>query len=211
MKTCEFCNEFSSYPNSKFGKTYKDEKIINRIVANSINFVVLPTIAQLVPNSYLVLPKKHYETYAQVPSEYYDELLSLVCKIEQKLNKNVILFEHGAKSCTDSGCGIYHAHIHIVPINSDFDYSQLVGEDAKRENDFHKLMYSLSQSPNYIFYRENNGNYFYNTLCEHNRGMFISQYFRRWLHKKFQLNNGWNWNDYNFVEKSVLDAIENMK
>ncbi|ACF45688.1 conserved hypothetical protein [Prosthecochloris aestuarii DSM 271] len=210
MKNCEFCTELSSFSLSRIGEIYKDENIKNRIVAESNNFIVMPTIAPIVPYSYLVLPKEHYETYAQIPSNYYNELLALIENVRNKLDRNVILFEHGAKSCTNSGCGVYHAHIHIVPIVSDFNHNCLVGQNSSGVKDFYELMEILKNNSNYIFYRDNKSDLFYNTSNIQNSDLFVSQYLRRWLQKTQHINKNWDWKSCNIVEKEVLNAIEYM-
>jgi len=84
------------------------------------HFVVVPSIGAVVPGWVLVLPKVHALSIAEVPRDQRNELKVLI-----KCTKNLVekqfgratLFEHGA-STRDSliGCGVDHAHLHIVPL-----------------------------------------------------------------------------------------------
>lgn len=208
MDFCEFCDEFKSFPDSRIGKIYGKEGLRSRIVDSTGNFAAIPTIGPIIPNSYLVLPFQHYETFARIPSSLYDESLQLINQVERKIGKKCILFEHGAQKCTNSGCGIYHAHIHIVPILSDFSHSEIVGEHALIGSNFADAMHTLSCAANYVLYRNNNGFFFFNEYGIDRQEIFTSQFFRKWLHKRFSSSKSWNWRDYNSVENDVMKALE---
>lgn len=209
MSSCEFCEELNSFGKSRIGKTYRGS-LSSRIVYSSESFFIVPTIAPIVSRSYLILPKEHHESYSSIAPEFYSELEETINKFEEKISRDVILFEHGAKSCTGSGCGIYHAHIHIVPIESVFSPDKLVGVTAKCAGSLSDTLKVLQQNDNYILYRDNNCNFYYNTPQNTEDRRFVSQYFRRWLTDYLALEKEWDWKKYVHAEEAVIDAVTSL-
>ncbi len=214
MRNCRFCTEIESFKDSIFNQVYAFKSLENRIVLQSNNFIVIPSLAQLIPYSYMIIPKEHIETTAEVNSEYYSELLDLASKVESKLNRNCILFEHGAGLFTGSGCGIYHAHVHIIPIKSNFRVSELLGVKYFNFDDFTEMMEMLRTSNNYVFYRDSKGKYYckiHENSDESDLFIFQSQFLRKWIISKFNLNKEWDWKMTNDVEKEVLNSLKLFK
>jgi diadenosine tetraphosphate (Ap4A) HIT family hydrolase len=88
----------------------------------SNNFVAVPSLGQLVPGHMLLLPRRHVTSFGELGIEYRREALALYTNVRHMLSRRyspVVSFEHG--SCRDAvsgGCGILHAHVHIVPLGS---------------------------------------------------------------------------------------------
>ena len=92
-----------------------------RIVFSTDNFVALPSLAPLVEGHMLLLPKNHITSLAQLTSDQMEEfknLLKFVCRKINKLWSGPIIFEHGVGSGKTGGCGVTHAHLHLVPLSS---------------------------------------------------------------------------------------------
>src|SRR5438094_806896 len=113
LSRCEFCDELADPRSSRFGWIYAG-KVHSRIIFNQDGFVVMPTLGQLFMGSLLILPSEHFETMAQLPASRVKSLVALLTQIERRMQPlgRPVLFEHGAKCSTGSGCGIYHAHMH---------------------------------------------------------------------------------------------------
>ena len=75
--SCEFCSELKSFKESRVGKIYNNH-VNNRIIKESENFFVIPTIGQIIPGSLLILPKEHFETFSQIPMNLITESFSLI-------------------------------------------------------------------------------------------------------------------------------------
>src|SRR5688572_7165034 len=112
--SCEFCTELTQDPNSRFKRLYSTQ-LPSRIIKRSDGFVVLPTLGQLFKGSLLVLPEEHVETFSSLSTEMLARLPDLLSELEVSTTRlgMPLIFEHGAKCFTGSGCGIYHAHMHI--------------------------------------------------------------------------------------------------
>ena len=89
----------------------------------SENFVVVPTVGSIVPGWVLVVPRSHFLSVG-----YFDETLlrefiriqNTAVKALQECFGPVSIFEHGAVRERESvGCGVDHAHLHIVATEHD--------------------------------------------------------------------------------------------
>ena len=115
MRPCQFCSNGST-------------EVWNVPLVGSANFVVLPSLGALVEGWVLVVPKEHFLSLAALPDSLIPEMRDLrrmLCERLQRIYGPVAAFEHGpaGKQCT-VGCGVDHAHLHVVPV--DFDLSVAV-------------------------------------------------------------------------------------
>ena len=202
MINCEFCDEVKDFQSSRVGKIYSD--IDTRIIQESENFCVIPTIGQLIAPMFMVISKDHYDSFAEIPKELLPECLQLLKEVENDLGRRTILFEHGAKKTTGMACGVYHAHMHIVTIESDFKYDELTGADALCYDSLAEALSYVKDSENYILYRDNDGAFYVNNPSKPDSDVFNSQYFRRWLVSKYKLDKDWNWRNYNDIENELI-------
>ena len=100
---CVFCKivsgEFSSY------KIYEDEDILSFL--------------SIEPDSFghsLVIPKKHYITYEDIPLELLDKLNNVGKIVYEKLQKNLKC--DGIKLIQNNGIiqEVKHFHLHLIPV-----------------------------------------------------------------------------------------------
>ena len=111
---CRFCH-------SLWGTD--DSAIWDIPLVETANFVVLPSLGSLVEGWLLVVPKAHFIATAAYSIDLLHEhshLISLVKGVQRDVYGPVWLFEHGPSSPSRSiGCGVDHAHVHLVPIDCD--------------------------------------------------------------------------------------------
>ena len=94
----------------------------DHVLAENVSYVAIPSVGSLVPGWVLILPRKHQ---LNLSSEYLvDQLesfrVTIASKLASKFRKRVRLFEHGpAKFGSLTGCGVDHAHMHLVPVDDD--------------------------------------------------------------------------------------------
>ena len=96
----------------------------NRPLAETPHFVVVPSLGALVEGWLLVVPKEHYISMGAMPNELRAEADSLVPEVREFLrssyNSPVVEFEHGPSAALHgTGCGVDHAHLHLVPLACD--------------------------------------------------------------------------------------------
>lgn len=208
---CDFCKEIEHKSEYKFKQIYGD--INSRIVGEDNLFVVLPTLGQLFRYSLLVLPKKHIETMAELTPDELVQLEHLLAKIKNVLSDYgyVISFEHGAKKTTGGSCGIYHAHIHILPIPDDLNLSKFFYKENNIQQ-FSKLSQcykSLNGSSQYLMVTNDDGQIYAIDISQ-NAILYPSQFFRRKIVDYYQLDKSWDWREYQNVEENILETIENI-
>jgi|GEM_PF-343988 diadenosine tetraphosphate (Ap4A) HIT family hydrolase len=212
MKDCEFCTEITSPNHSRFHKIY-NSKIDSRILYKHDGFAVMPTIGQLFKGSMLILPNEHYQTMAEIPVEMKNTLITIIKDIDVLLSTLgiPILFEHGAKCSTGSGCGIYHAHIHIVPVPSSISYKDVISTEAEIVRDLLDALQKLTFSDNYLIFRDTAGEIALIQPSVLERTKYPSQYFRKKITEHFQLDIPWNWREYKETETLLTETIDLFK
>src|SRR3989344_6771630 len=115
---CQYCSEF------EIGHLdFNGKNLGNRMLFETDNFVVFPTIGQIVEGYSLIASKLHYTGMGHIPLELHAELESVKNKVRKVLTdnyRNPLFFEHGpASRAKKGGCCIEHAHFHAVPVNLD--------------------------------------------------------------------------------------------
>lgn len=100
----------------------------------SPNFVVLPSLGALVEGWVLLVPKQHFLSMGALPDSLIPEMQDLkrsVCAFLQDTYGTASAFEHGpGQKERKVGCGVDHAHLHILPVN--FDLSVAVSPTCQQ-------------------------------------------------------------------------------
>lgn len=210
---CEFCDEFCHPFNSRFAQIYAP-LVKSRVVAQRGNLVAMPTIGQLFPGSLLVMPMTHVETMASLPESALLDLPTFITDLEMVIGQNspVIAFEHGARCITGGGCGVYHAHLHLIAVPNPVSIDDLLPN--KEDLQFSKLATSIStglqslvSSSEYLLVRDCDYRVRFLELSTSSHKRYPSQYFRRALAELFNLDRSWDWRTYQEAEQYLLDTI----
>lgn len=206
MSTCEFCAEFQTNGPSRFRSMY-DGLMSHRIIARTKRFVAVPTLGQLFEGSVLVVPIAHVETCGALDGSEREEMLELVesMVISARAFGRPVVFEHGATSANGGGCGIHHAHLHVVPLPKKTPANLLFPETSEVCTGLREAWRALRGSTHYLLLGDTDGVRF-RDLQEH-PGVFPSQFFRRRLAERFALSQPWDWRSYTRVEPAVLRVL----
>lgn len=119
MESCVFCREMEGSRKTNFATLYPEFE--NRYLYRSDSLVAFPCIGQLTEGHFLIATTTHFNTFRMALSSserLSEELNTVLVKVHEMLNINIedsFIFEHGALDEEHGGCGIYHAHIHVVP------------------------------------------------------------------------------------------------
>src|SRR5713226_3793053 len=178
LTQCDFCNEMSGSSENSFARIYGAYPG-SRVLFRSDKFTVIPSLGQIIEGYLLILPVKHFKALGDLSGSFLDEfdaICQLVGKILGDQYGPYVLFEHGTRSEGVGGCGIYHAHLHAVPLaevpdpvdalKSKFPYTELthLNEISKRS----------AGLPAYLFYQASDAKlYLFDT------GPLSSQYMRK--------------------------------
>ncbi|MGL4942253.1 MAG: hypothetical protein ACRC46_03570 [Thermoguttaceae bacterium] len=206
MIKCEFCEELEKAPYARFRKIYPN--ISNRIVDETENFVALPIIGQLFPNSLVALPRQHIETSAGFSPYLIQEFEFFINSLLVKLSKvgKPVFFEHGAVSCSGGGCGIYHAHVHIVPLPYSIEPKVFFPEFTAKARNISETLNELQGCDEYLLFGDMS-EVLYASVKEMAQRP-PSQFFRKRLVDRFSIHQSWDWRTYLHQEQSVLDTIQ---
>jgi diadenosine tetraphosphate (Ap4A) HIT family hydrolase len=188
---CDFCCEFSGNSENSFGRIYGGNPG-SRILFQSSNFAVIPSLGQVVEGYLLVVPKQHFPAIGDLPPTSLMELAAIVQlagKILKSAHGPCIFFEHGTRCEGVGGCGIYHAHLHATPLAGASDPVGALKEtfpftELDQFTDIAKQSAGLST---YLFYKSWSGRfYLFDT------GPLPSQYMRRLLADALG-SRDWDW------------------
>ncbi len=201
---CPYCKEFEE------GKLeIRGEDLGSRILFESDNFLVFPSLGQIVEGYLLIATKKHYIGMAEVPKILYPELEKVQEKVRKVLTENYsspLFFEHGAVSeFKRGGCCIEHAHLHSVPVELDILEDLAKHFKCSQISSFSELkIQSETQTP-YFFLQDNSGRRYLFQVPE----VVPSQYIRQIIAKKLNCGEKWDWRSYLGLEelKKTLEKL----
>lgn len=206
---CVFCREFSGSRDTNFARLYPE--LDSRIIAETKNLVAFPCIGQLSPGHYLIATKKHQPTFADFikdESSKLEELVHIIDITHQKLGfskAQSLYFEHGARDQIDGGCGIYHAHLHIVPNAGKIIISELPSKTSRMSSSMEECYSNIdNEVPYALFGSEQNG---YN--CATLTSSLPSQTLRKKVSSAMSVEI-WDWKKAG-REENLLNILSRMR
>lgn len=210
MVSCCFCDEVESGPNQNFAARYPE--VASRILWTDGKLFAMPCIGQLQPNHFMIMPVMHSATLREA-AQFIDRLDERIGDAISNLlprlgvaNARSLVFEHGARDPQDGGCGIYHAHLHVVPVSEVHDLPSILNLEFTRQGR------SLAD----VFAQQTFGDayalagYWGESLGLANLpGPLPSQYMRRQLSAALGITQ-WDWRKSG-RESAVLAALSSMQ
>lgn len=207
MKKCEFCEELSASRATTFSSIY-GTVLKKRTLWETEDFVVLPTIGQLVFGSLLVIPKRHVDSCALLEEGEKKDFAQILDEVFEWASQygSPVFFEHGAKETTGGSCGIYHAHLHVVPLPREISLEVLFPE---HDQVFGTLTLALNEyrfSNQYLLIGDKKK--VLSTEFGTFDARFPSQFFRRRILEKLKISRNWNWRDYKEIESDLVKTVQ---
>jgi diadenosine tetraphosphate (Ap4A) HIT family hydrolase len=199
---CDLCNELEG-KDCYFRAIYQQD-MRERIIFRTTNFAVIPTIGQIVEGYVLILPFKHYTAIGALPDELYAELEALMDFTKKAIISTYgvkpIFFEHGVpyEGGESGGCGVYHMHLHVVPLNYEVNFQASIPLPFKRIASLYQLQDIISEGRSYLLYIDQEGNKFLND-SDH----IPSQYMRRKLAEVLG-SKDWDWRSFQKEERLIM-------
>lgn len=151
---CVFCRELAGSRLTNFASRYPE--LDSRVIRSSPSLVAFPCIGQLVPGHFLIVPRQHFCTFrhAQVSNAgMFDEVMWLLREVHEVQGlswRHSLLFEHGARQPADGGCGIYHAHVHVLPGACKVCHEEAYCFDASKWSDSPRSAWTESPETSYV-------------------------------------------------------------
>jgi hypothetical protein len=113
MVKCDYCNNVLVPCTSRLPW--------DEVLFDSMSYVVTPSLGSFIEGWTLIISKRHVTSMSQLSLSEIRELNSLIPEIRKRVEQAygpTIVFEHGPLTAgTEFGCGIDHAHLHVVPFN----------------------------------------------------------------------------------------------
>lgn len=210
MNVCEYCQEIRSPSESRFGRIYGGI-IDSRIVLRTKTFIVMPTLGQIFKGSVLILPVAHIETLAALSAEQVAELALLLAQVQARCSAigHPVFLEHGSTQEAAGSCGIYHAHLHVVPLPTPVRPQELLPSKGTGFATLPGALSALAGNRHYLLAGDDTGVHVVDTarLAEAPG----SQYFRRRLVCMFGVHRSWDWRGANAPEDDLLTTVEGFR
>ncbi|PIN86973.1 hypothetical protein COV19_02155 [Candidatus Woesearchaeota archaeon CG10_big_fil_rev_8_21_14_0_10_44_13] len=188
MGDCPYCGEFEKGTFQLNGGDFG-----SRMLLESENFLVFPTLGQIVEGYLLIASKKHYIGIGEVPSGFYPELEEVQKTVKNVLTENYsapLFFEHGPTSETrKGGCCIEHAHMHAVPVRIDILDDIKQHFECRRISSLSELKENYARGMSYLFLETGSGERYVFDVPE----VFPSQYIRQLIAVKLGKPERWDW------------------
>jgi ATP adenylyltransferase len=201
-------------PKSRFANILSDacpRPLYDTVLRDTGTMVVTPTLGSIIPDWVLAIPKRHAANAARWARNERYTPLSAINDITRSFGRDprdVIWFEHGATQPRSTvGCGIDHAHIHIL-LKPPFSFKRLC-EEAQAEA---AIGWSLGRGDAYAAI-DSNESYFvagYNDqfLFAQSVESAGSQFFRKAIARIVNRNAAWDYQCHPHLE-NVAETIAN--
>lgn len=201
---CDFCDEFFGGRRNTFATRYAGQ-LSNRIVFTTPNFRVIPSMGQIVEGYLLVVPIRHFGTLADMADELIQELEAHRDRVREVLVATYgpcIFFEHGARSESSGGCGIYHAHLHAVPLGKEREPITVLKDsfNYKKLESITDIAGEANGTDSYLYYEDLHSNKY---IFDVER--LPSQYLRKLVAEAVGKEQ-WDWRKYG-REEALLSTV----
>lgn len=186
----------------------------NKILLESDNFIVIPSLGSLVEGWLLIIPKVFQINFSQLDSSELQEVTALIKRLEAEIlpsfGINYVLFEHGPTSfLSKTGCGVDYAHLHFVPCEFDLikgvDNFLNLQYDWQKLKDITEVSHFKDSNLDYLLLKDQNGD-FYITF----QNDIQSQTFRKVIANYLNIPEKFDWN-MDFNKENIDSTIAKIK
>lgn len=201
--TCRFCEIGAALLSNR------STNLWDRVLLETDNFFVVPSLGSLIEGWLLIVTKSHHICMGSLDRAQIAELENLmeeVCTIVRSKYGPVAVFEHGpVEAKLAIGCGVDHAHIHVVPTSlplieeagslTDFKFhwEQIVGIKAVQIPYINGVSY---------LYVQQDGSY----PMMYSGKNIPSQLFRKTIAASLGIPERYNWREYAF-ESNIVNTV----
>jgi diadenosine tetraphosphate (Ap4A) HIT family hydrolase len=157
----------------------------------SHDLAVLPSLGPLAIGHMLVVPIPHVTSFARFAQSHpasSDVLREVIRRAEEHFGL-CVAFEHGVLDTHQSsgGCGISHAHVHVVPVPRHLEFPQIQGCAFRPVETWSELLGKSERHPSYLYLRLPDGSIFGAAARR-----LESQTLRRWVAAELGMSE-WDW------------------
>lgn len=205
MRACCICSSVASAGSRDFW---------NHPLLETPNFSVIPSLGSLVEGWVLIVPKGHFICMGELPPKLWHEMKNLKRTVAASLMEHygdVCAFEHGPNAPNRQvGCGVDHAHLHLVPIPLRIDLAGaarrfLPAGTLWSPADFESCRMAFSRGEDYLFIEQPLG------VSHIVTGTALGgQIFRKAIATQIGITEEFNWREHPHLE-TVSRTIHKMQ
>ena len=196
-ESCVYCQEFKRGYFAWEGKNYG-----SRIIHETENFVVFPSLGPLKEGHILIAPREHRFGMSAVPEEHYKELEAILKEMQEKLSQvygTSILFEHGdINREKKAGSCIQHGHFHAIPADIELILYLKRHFTGREVSDLVELREQTRKHEPYLFVEEKGKKYIFPVA-----NILPSQYLRQAVAVLLKRSERWNWRNILNIEEMI--------
>lgn len=155
--SCCFCREFDA--GEMPGDFVVNMGQRNRVFMSDEHFVAMPTVSPLSVGHTLIVPMVHLTSLAQLDRQRRISLATFSKRVVAKVRDrygSFLLFEHGVGAGKTGGCGVTHAHLHVLPLSKAHaeQVKQRICSDHPDQTcgSFSNVLASVHQDATYLIY-----------------------------------------------------------
>lgn len=209
VKNCPFCNEYTCPNESQFYMEVGNKiGYESRILLETDNWYVIPTLGSLTAGYVLLVTKQHYRSLANISHELFIEMLELKKKVEDvlydKLGMHCISFEHGTVNDDSKGANsVDHLHVHVLPFsqpvwqNIALDVPQMCFNVVKSYQDLNRG-WKEALPNSYLLFQDFDQKIYYVPDASN----MPSQFFRKHLAPYLDADN-WDWRSETYSDNII--------
>lgn len=216
-------NNFSGSAPVRFSKVLSDVRTTESGLPSDVvlhrdeELIVCPTLGSFLPYWYLIIPTQHYLNFADWEKDFgersvWDRIQTLTRSVLGEF-ESFIWFEHGSASRgSPTGCGVDHAHIHVI-LDTRFGTHDILQASAAygvkdwKQVDCDRVFHKHRRGDEYLAFGDSKTG-FLNTLS----GPVGSQFFRRALAYLDGNRTDWDYREFphhQFAQRSVDRVFNN--
>jgi diadenosine tetraphosphate (Ap4A) HIT family hydrolase len=201
---CHLCSQLAGdSENDLLSIICSDKVYFKRVLMETRNFGLIPSVGPLAIGHMLLCPKVHCCSFRDINAALDSEFLKLKTRIRsllaQTFGKPVHCFEHGMRS--DGSrilCTVDHAHLHFVPASLDMRKALRYEQPPWIEFDGSlRALRELVRTDEYLVYESPFGRC---AVAPARNEEFGSQYIRKAFSRQLGESLTWNWREFPKIE-----------
>jgi diadenosine tetraphosphate (Ap4A) HIT family hydrolase len=185
---CTLCAEIADPSAGYFATLYGS--VGSRILPCGKGLLVMPTVGQLTDLHLLVLPEDHQRSFAGTPPPIRRKAGVLVERLVSAIESAgyaAVVFEHGLGAPECVGCGVSHAHLHVVGVPASVHALEPPRTLCWRRLETTDFLPTVPTGADYVFLCNQAGQRWMAPVVD-----LPSQFMRRWLAGELGLHQ-WDW------------------
>jgi diadenosine tetraphosphate (Ap4A) HIT family hydrolase len=156
----------------------------------------------------LLAPTEHFENFSEAIRSHESEFAAAFALVKDKVSAfgHVLAFEHGATKSSGGACGIYHAHMHFVPLPYRTTAGNLGFEIERAHSNLESALMSVRGRSEYILLQDTQGD-----ISTLSGAPFGSQFMRKRIVEAFGLGAPTDWRSADKMEPTMRQALSEMQ